>query len=103
MENVLDNAIKYAFKNSLINIVLKTDKKYIFLIFQDQGKGIPQHIIPRLTERFYRAPDVKNKKIEGSGLGLAIVKYIVIRHQAKLKISSELNLGTKIEIKFSKK
>ncbi len=103
VQNILDNSIKYAFKNSLINIVLKTDKKYIFLIFQDQGKGIPQHIIPRLTERFYRTTEVKSKKIEGSGLGLAIVKYIVIRHQAKLKISSELNLGTKIEIKFSKK
>jgi two-component system phosphate regulon sensor histidine kinase PhoR len=56
-----------------------------------------------LTERFYRVPDVKIKKIEGSGLGLAIVKYIAIRHGAEFNMSSILNKGTTTKIFFKKK
>ena len=103
VENILDNSIKYAFKNSLIQISLRSNNKNIFLIFKDKSKGIPQSLIPRLTDRFYRTPEVKTKKIDGTGLGLAIVKYIVIRHHAKLKITSKINVGSKFEIIFNNK
>ena len=74
----------------------------LILSFRDKGKGIPQRLIPRITERFYRVPDTKIKNIEGTGLGLAIVKHIVIRHKAELKIISKVNIGTTIEISFKK-
>ena len=100
--NIIDNSIKYADKKSLINIELKDFENKLILSFKDQGKGIPQRLIPRITERFYRVPDTKIKNIEGTGLGLAIVKHIVIRHKAELKITSKVNVGTTIEISFKK-
>ena len=100
--NIIDNSIKYADKKSLINIELKDSENRLILSFKDKGKGISQRLIPRITERFYRVPDVRIKSIEGTGLGLAIVKHIAIRHKAELKITSKVNVGTTIEISFKK-
>ena len=86
--NIIDNSIKYADKKSLINIELRNFENKLILSFKDQGKGIPQRLIPRITERFYRTPEAKIKRIEGTGLGLAIVKHIAIMHKAKLRITS---------------
>ena len=100
--NIIDNSIKYADVKSTINIELKQFENRILLSFSDKGKGIPERLIPRITERFYRTPDAKIRKIEGTGLGLAIVKHIAIRHKAKLKITSKTNIGTTTEIFFKK-
>lgn len=100
-ENIIDNSIKYAYKKSKIRIELKKIKNKIFLSFTDSGKGIHKNLIPRLSERFFRASDVKSKNIDGSGLGLAIVKYIAIRHKAKFEMSSKINIGTKTQIIFN--
>ena len=100
--NIIDNSIKYADKKSLINIELKNFENKLILSFKDQGKGIPQRLIPRITERFYRTPEAKIKRIEGTGLGLAIVKHIAIMHKAKLRITSKINIGTTIEVSFKK-
>ena len=102
-KNILDNSIKYANKNSTVEISLKEDSKNYKLIFSDKGRGIPHALIPRITERFYRTPEVKIKNIEGTGLGLAIVKHIAMRHQATLEISSIINKGTQIKFIFKKK
>ena len=100
--NIIDNSIKYANKKSLINIELRNFKNKLILFFKDQGRGIPQRLISRITERFYRTPEAKIKRIEGTGLGLAIVKHIAIMHKAELKITSKINIGTTIEVSFKK-
>ena len=100
--NIIDNSVKYADKKSLINIKLRDSENKLILSFKDQGKGIPQRLIPRITERFYRVPDAKIKNIEGTGLGLAIVKHIIMMHKAELKITSKINTGTIVEISFKK-
>ena len=100
--NIIDNSIKYANKKSLINIEFRDFKNKLILFFKDQGRGIPQRLISRITERFYRTPEAKIKRIEGTGLGLAIVKHIAIMHKAELKITSKINIGTTIEVSFKK-
>ena len=101
--NILDNSIKYADKNSTVNIYLKNVNNKTVLIFKDKGPGIPNSLIPRITERFYRVPQKKIQNIEGTGLGLAIVKHIVIRHKAKINITSKVGEGSLIEIIFNKR
>ncbi|MGR9036140.1 MAG: ATP-binding protein, partial [Gammaproteobacteria bacterium] len=48
----------------------------------------------RVTERFYRSEVMRNRKVGGTGLGLAIVKHVLMRHDAKLTIVSELGKGS---------
>ncbi len=54
----------------------------------NEGPGIPREYLPRLTERFYRAPGQKSGDTTGTGLGLAIVKHIINRHHGGLFVES---------------
>ena len=56
--------------------------------------------LPRLTERFYRVEGQKSGERQGTGLGLAIVKHIMIRHQGRLEIKSEVGKGSTFTCHF---
>ena len=61
---------------------------------RDNGIGIAQKDIPRLTERFYRVDKSRSRNTGGTGLGLAIVKHVMLHHNAQMKIESELGKGS---------
>ncbi len=69
---------------------------------RDTGIGIEHQHIVRLTERFYRVDRSRSRETGGTGLGLSIVKHILLRHQARLEISSELGLGSVFSVIFPK-
>jgi len=68
----------------------------------DNGLGIEQHHIHRLTERFYRVDSSRSIDTGGTGLGLAIVKHILARHDAELRIESTMNRGSTFTASFPK-
>ena len=61
----------------------------------DTGTGIAKHEIPHIFERYYFAKQQEPSDEIGSGLGLAIVKRILDLHQSTIKVTSELNQGTR--------
>ena len=97
--NLIDNAIKYTPKAKNIYISLfKTHK--IHFIIQDEGIGIPKDKLNKITDRFYRVDESRNKDIKGFGLGLSIVKNGVELHDGSLYIDSKVDAGTKVEVVF---
>lgn len=92
--NLISNALKYSPDESPVNVRWYRGDGHIILDVQDQGEGIPAFDIPRVTERFYRCEVKRDKKIAGTGLGLAIVKHVLLRHDAKLQIRSQLGKGS---------
>ena len=64
----------------------------------DEGDGIPDHHIARLTERFYRVDSHRSREVGGTGLGLAIVKHIITRHRGRLRIQSEIGQGSEFTV-----
>ena len=67
---------------------------------KDNGIGIAEKDLPRLTERFYRADKSRSRETGGTGLGLAIVKHIAIRNHCKLVIESKLGEGSTFSLIF---
>jgi two-component system phosphate regulon sensor histidine kinase PhoR len=65
---------------------------------KDEGVGIPQRYISRITERFFRVDIEQSNKVGGTGLGLAIVKHIITQHRGDFEILSEVDKGTEIRI-----
>jgi two-component system phosphate regulon sensor histidine kinase PhoR len=61
---------------------------------QDNGDGIEERHIPRLTERFFRVDKARSRETGGTGLGLAIVKQIVQRCGGELTINSTPGAGS---------
>jgi len=92
--NLLGNALKYSPEDSIVKVRWYRTADDIVLDVEDHGEGIAAADIPRVTERFYRSEVKRAKKVGGTGLGLAIVKHVLMRHDAKLDIVSELGKGS---------
>jgi signal transduction histidine kinase len=72
LANLVDNAVKYSSKNSLIIISAKKVEDYLEVSVEDEGKGIPVEERTKIFQKFYRA----SKMAKGFGMGLAICKSL---------------------------
>ena len=105
-QNLIHNAIKYGREEGRVAILLRQMPSagrrgadaLVAVSVHDDGEGIPQEAIPRLTERFYRVDVKRSRERGGTGLGLAIVKHIVNRHNGKLQVESRLGEGSTFTI-----
>ncbi len=99
--NLIGNAVRYTPAGKSIRIIARAmdDGGALFAV-HDQGMGIAQEHIPRLTERFYRVDRSRSRDTGGTGLGLAIVKHVVQRHGAELSIASVPGEGSNFQILF---
>ena len=93
-QNLVHNAIKYGREKGLVDVAIGQSGGQIFAAVRDDGEGIAQNAIPRLTERFYRVDVKRSRERGGTGLGLAIVKHIISRHQGRLSIESKPGEGS---------
>ena len=99
--NLIENGIKYGNQNSDIIIeIIQNHLNFLIVSVINEGEGIPEKYLDRVTERFYRVDKARSRKIGGTGLGLAIVKHILIKHRAELKIESVPNEKTKFSVIF---
>ncbi len=97
--NVAKNALRFSPANSKIFCRLQQKGSKVELTIQDQGPGISQAHIARVTERFYRVDGVRNRdKDKGHGLGLAIVKETLERDGGELKLSNAHEGGLIVRI-----
>ena len=97
--NLIDNAAKYGRPGSPIRILLdQAGMDSVRLRVIDQGEGIAEEHLPRLTQRFYRVDSGRSRAMGGTGLGLAIVKHIVERHRGRLDIASSPGVGTTVTV-----
>ena len=99
-QNLIINAINYTPKNGSIKVIWQETVAGLIFSVNDTGIGIPYRDIPRITERFYRVGDDRNRKTGGTGLGLAIVKHVLNSHGAKLEVSSTIGKGSEFRCIF---
>ena len=98
MTNLIENAILYGSSEKSIEVKYKSSERHHELQVKDFGQGIHSKDIPFLTNRFYRVSSTRNKNTNSTGLGLAIVKHILKRHNAQLKVESEVGKGSTFSI-----
>lgn len=96
--NLIGNAVKYNKEYGAVFINVIEEKKAIKIVVEDTGIGIPIADQPRIFERFYRVDKGRSRQRGGTGLGLAIVKHIVMYYKGTIRLESELDKGTSIEI-----
>jgi two-component system phosphate regulon sensor histidine kinase PhoR len=101
LSNLVSNAIRYSPDGGNITIKWSLNNDKPTFSVTDQGIGIEQQHIERLSERFYRVDRGRSRLTGGTGLGLSIVKHILTRHQANLNISSEIGEGSVFSAVFT--
>lgn len=96
--NLVDNASKASAPGQAVTMRAYDD----VIEVSDNGIGIPESELARITEPFYVVDKSRSKKLGGSGLGLALVKEIISAHGAELEIDSSVGIGTTIRIQFKR-
>jgi heavy metal sensor kinase len=93
--NLMDNAIKYTPVEGLVRVQSTVDGEQVRICVSDTGIGIALEHLPHIFERFYRTDYSRNRELGGSGLGLAICQAITHAHAGEIRVTSELNEGTR--------
>ncbi|MFP6900196.1 MAG: sensor histidine kinase, partial [Opitutales bacterium] len=95
IENLLDNALRYARDFSIITLrtIVDAESREIRCEVEDDGCGIPEKDLPHLFERFYRVDKGRSRESGGTGLGLSIVKHVVELHGGSVTAQSKIDKG----------
>ena len=100
MEEVIGNALKFSEPGSKIHISSKEDDAEILIIIRDEGRGMSQEQISKVTafQQFER----RLHEQQGAGLGLVIAKTLTELYGGSLTIESTEKRGTTVTIKLLK-
>lgn len=112
LQNLVDNAIKYAAPDSTIKVTarlandgippsLPGTRQCIALAVRDRSEGIAPEHLPRLTERFYRVDTARSRELGGTGLGLAIVRDILRAHGGDISLLESGSDGTLFRLELN--
>jgi len=98
-ENLFENANKFS-ENRNIKINLINSPESITVVISDTGIGIPDKDLSNIFQTFYRAENARS--FSGSGVGLSLCQKIILLHNGKLSIQSELGKGTDVMVMLKK-
>ncbi len=96
--NLVDNAIKYTREGGEVVVSVRSEGERAAIAVRDTGIGIPEHALPRIWERLYRADPSRSQR--GLGLGLSFVKAIVSAHGGEARVSSVPGRGSIFELRL---
>lgn len=94
--NLLDNAFKFTPEGGKVILNAYDENDMVVLEVKDNGVGILEEDLPKITEKFYKG---KNSKSH-SGIGLSICEEIVKLHDGNMEIISKINEGTLVRVKL---
>jgi signal transduction histidine kinase len=98
--NLLSNAIKFSSYRSTISLIVRFDeiKEYISFTVEDQGIGIPTHLLPHIFQPFVQLNSGLTKTHSGTGLGLTLASYLVDMHGGSIHVTSLPEQGTQFTV-----
>ena len=100
--NLCQNAINScAPDEGIIHMEAKKNNGKTELSVSDNGRGISDEEIARVTEPFYRVDKARSREHGGAGLGLTLCKQIAEVHGAKMTIESVFGAGAKVTVTFT--
>ena len=83
--NLLDNALDFAPSGSRVTVSAQARGKYVDVVVQDQGPGIPDYAGDKVFEKFYSLARPQTQR-KSTGLGLPFVKEIALLHDGSASL-----------------
>lgn len=99
--NLILNAFVHGNDNTEVTLQIISSDSLLKISVIDNGRGIASKDIDQLFQRYYRGINTEQMS-EGTGLGLAISKNIVELHGGTICVTSEIDVGTSIQLQFTK-
>lgn len=100
VNNLLENAHKYAPPGTPVQCDLNATTNGTLLKVSDEGKGIPDDEKKKIFEKFYRIGDESTRTTKGTGLGLYLCKKIAADHNADISVTDNHPTGSTFAVNF---
>jgi two-component system sensor histidine kinase CpxA len=99
VENVVRNAIRYAPRETAVEVSLARQNGTAVLDVRDQGPGVPEEALPHLFDAFYRVESDRARSSGGIGLGLSIARRAIELTKGNIR-ARNAHPGLEVEIKL---
>lgn len=96
--NLVDNARKAMDDGGVITVVEKITEDGCCFVVEDQGSGIPDEELEKITDAFYRVDKSRARSLGGVGLGLALCKEIAAAHNGSIAFENVEPSGTRVTV-----
>jgi K+-sensing histidine kinase KdpD len=100
INNLLENAVKYSGKESVINVSVQKKNKAVRLAIADEGSGIAIEERKNIFKKFYRIGNESKRSTKGTGLGLYLCKKIAKDHGAGIGVTDNKPAGSVFFVLF---
>lgn len=100
LDNLLDNARKYSPSGEPVVLWAQVAGPELRIAVEDRGMGIAPEELSQVGTPFFRTDRSRTRQTGGVGLGLSLSRKIVSAHGGSLEIESELNKGTRVQIRL---
>ena len=98
--NLIDNARKASAPGKEIFLSGQVVPGGYSFTVEDQGGGLPEEAVPRITEAFYMVDKSRSRKEGGAGLGLALCQKIVDLHQGSWHFDNQPGVGLRVTVRL---
>jgi two-component system sensor histidine kinase CpxA len=85
VENVIRNAIRFAPRETAVEVSLARNNGKALLDVRDHGPGVPDDALPRIFDPFYRVEPDRGRSRGGVGLGLSIARRAIELHKGSIR------------------
>ncbi len=96
--NLVENAVKYSQPGGSVTLSVWQSEGEAGITVSDNGPGIPEELLGKVFERFFRVDTSRSRTLGGSGLGLSISEDIIKAHSGRIWATSELGHGSTFTI-----
>jgi two-component system OmpR family sensor kinase len=99
LDHLLDNAVRHTPPDTAVIVRLSGDEGAVAIAVEDDGEGVPEHVLPHLFERFYRGDSARGRGA-GAGLGLTVAAAIVRAHGGSIRAERADNRGLRVTVRL---
>jgi signal transduction histidine kinase len=104
LRNLISNAIKFSFENSIVNLSIEKNDRFATVTVSDKGVGIEKKNLSKLFDLTQKYSTQGTASEKGTGLGLIICKEFIVKHNGEIWVASDTDShrgGKGTTIKFS--
>lgn len=103
LANLVKNAVAHTTEGGRVMLACEADARTVRITVTDDGPGIPAADLPRVFDRFYRAPGQQRPADEGgAGLGLAITSRLIQLHGGRIQATNVEPHGARFTIELAR-
>jgi two-component system sensor histidine kinase CpxA len=96
-ENVARNAVRYTPEGTAVEVIMQKSERSATITIRDHGPGVPDDLLTRIFDPFFRVDNDRDRSSGGVGLGLSIARRAIELHHGTIRAANALP-GLRIEI-----